>query len=102
MLQAGCTLGEVSLSGQFPVCGFALNVGLLQSMRQQGQVLEQLASVEVLLHSTDRPATDVSRLRVCMPAPSNCPYFHGFTGLTKLPIKMALLSVLNFDIFGPL
>ena len=29
MLQAGYALGEVSLPSQFPVCGFALNVGLL-------------------------------------------------------------------------
>jgi len=41
------------------VGGFALNIRLLQGLHQQGQVLEQLAGVDVLLYGTDRPATDV-------------------------------------------
>jgi hypothetical protein len=54
MLQAGHALGEVSLPGQFPVCGFALNIRLLQGLHQQGQVLEQLAGVDILLYGADR------------------------------------------------
>ena len=38
--------------------GFALNIRLLQGLHQQGQVLEQLAGVDILLYGADRPATD--------------------------------------------
>jgi len=59
MLQPGYALGEVCLPGQLSVGGFALNIRLLQGLHQQGQVLEQLAGVDILLYGADRPATDV-------------------------------------------
>ena len=52
-------MGEVGLPGQFPVGGFALNIRLLQGLHQQGQVLEQLAGMDILLYGADRATTDV-------------------------------------------
>jgi len=59
MLQPGHALGEVCLPGPLSVGGFALNIRLLQGLHQQGQVLEPLAGVDILLYGADRPATDV-------------------------------------------
>ena len=59
MLQPGYALGEVCLPGQLSVGGFALNIGLLQGLHQQGQVLEQLAGVDILLYGADCATTDV-------------------------------------------
>jgi len=59
MLQSGYSLSKVGLPSQFPMGGLALNVGLLQDLHQKGQVLEQLAGVNILLHGTDRATTGV-------------------------------------------